>query len=64
MAAGSVVVARRLSCPLACRSFLSQDQTHAPHGQEDSSPLGHQGSPLRLFKDVLALHVFTDIWKE
>ena len=43
---GSVVVAHRLSCPLACEIFLDQGLNLWPlHRQADSQPLDHQGSP-------------------
>ena len=42
----SVVVARRLSCPVACGIFPDQGSNSYPlHWQADSSPLSHQGSP-------------------
>ena len=47
----SVVMAHRLSCPVACGIFPGQGPNLCPlHGQADSSPLSHQGSP-----DLLSL---------
>ena len=44
---GSVVVAHRLSCPVACGIFLEQGSNPCPlHWQADAKPLDHQGSPL------------------
>ena len=41
----SVVVACRLSCPVACGIFPDQGSNSYPlHWQADSSPLSHQGS--------------------
>ena len=43
---GSVVVAHRLSCSVACGIFLDQGLNPCPlHWQVDSLPLRHQGSP-------------------
>ena len=45
--AGSVVVAHRPSCSLACGIFPDQGSNPCPlHWQADSQPLRHQGSPL------------------
>ena len=45
-AQASVVVACRLSCPVACGIFPDQGSNSYPlHWQADSSPLSHQGSP-------------------
>ena len=45
-AQASVVVACRLSCPVACGIFPGQGSNSYPlHWQADSSPLSHQGSP-------------------
>ena len=44
--AGSAVVARGLSCPVACGIFPDQGSNPCPlHWQADSQPLCHQGSP-------------------
>ena len=44
--AGSVVVAHRLSCSVACGIFPDQGSNRCPlHWQADSQPLHHQGSP-------------------
>ena len=44
--AGSVVVARGLSCSAACGIFPDQGSNPCPlHQQADSQPLRHQGSP-------------------
>ena len=44
--AGSVVVAHRPSCSLACGIFPDQGSNPCPlHWQADSQPLCHQGSP-------------------
>ena len=44
---GSVVVARGLSCSVACGIFPDQGSNPCPlHRQADSEPLRHQGSPL------------------
>ena len=43
----------RSSCPVACRIFLDQRLNLCfLHWQVDSQPLGHQGSPLFLFKKI------------
>ena len=43
---GSVIVAHRLSCPLACGIFLDQGLNLCLlHCQADSLPLSHQRSP-------------------
>ena len=48
---GSGVMAHRLSCPVACGISPGQGPNPCPlHGQADSSPLSHQGSP-----DLLSL---------
>ena len=45
--AGSVVVAHRSSCSVACGIFPDQGSNPCPlHWQADSQPLRHQGSPL------------------
>ena len=44
--AGSVVVAHRPSCSMACEIFPDQGSNLCPlHWQADSQPLRHQGSP-------------------
>jgi len=44
---GSVVAARRLSCPAACGIFLDQELNPCLLSwQADSLPLDHQGSPV------------------
>ena len=48
--AGSVVVAHRLSCSVACGIFPGQGLNLCPlHRQADSQPLHHQGSPWYTF---------------
>ena len=48
--AGSVVVAHRLSCSVACGIFPDQGSNPCPlHWQADSLPLHHQGSPRPTF---------------
>ena len=43
----SVVVAHRPSCSAACGIFPDQASNPCPlHGQADSQPLHHQGSPI------------------
>ena len=50
--AGSVVVAHRSSCSVACGIFLDQGWNPCPlHWQADSQPLRHQGSPQTLFSN-------------
>ena len=45
--AGSVIVAHRLSCSVACGIFPDQGSNPCPlHWQADSQPLRHQGSPI------------------
>ena len=45
--AGSVVVAHRLCCSMACGILPDQGSNPCPlHWQADSQPLRHQGSPL------------------
>ena len=52
--AGSVVVAYGPSCSAACGIFPDQGSNPCPlHWQADSQPLRHQGSPVRVFIDVL-----------
>ena len=47
---GSVAAGHRLGCPRACGIFPNQGENPGPlHGQEDSSPLDCQGSPVHLF---------------
>ena len=49
--AGSVVVAHGPSCSAACGIFPDQGSNPCPlHGQADSQPLRHQGSPQMIFK--------------
>ena len=44
--AGSVIVAHRPSCSMACGIFPDQGSNPCPlHWQADSQPLRHQGSP-------------------
>ena len=44
---GSMAVAHRLSCSEACRILSDQGSNRSLlHGQADSSPLSHRGSPL------------------
>ena len=51
--AGSVVVAHRLSCCVACGIFPDQGSNPCPlHWQADSQPLRHQGSPKFPFLDM------------
>ena len=45
LSTGSVVVVHGLSCPTACGSTHTMDQTCLLHWQENSLPLRHQGSP-------------------
>ena len=46
--AGSVIVAHRPSCSVACGIFPDQSSNPCPlHWQADSQPLRHQGSPLK-----------------
>ena len=48
--AGSVVVAHRPSCSVACGIVPDQGLNPCPlHWQADSQPLRHQGSPLPVF---------------
>ena len=48
--AGSVIVAHRPSCSVACGIFPDQDSNPcALHWQADSQPLRHQGSPSLCF---------------
>ena len=48
--AGSVVVAHRPSCSVACGIFTDQGPNPCPlHWQADSQPLRHQGSPPNYF---------------
>ena len=48
--AGSVIVAHRPSCSVACGIFPDQGSNPCPlHWQADSQPLRHQGSPLISF---------------
>ena len=48
--AGSVVVAHRPSCSVACGIFPDQGSNPCSlHWQADSQPLRHQGSPVYLF---------------
>ena len=48
--AGSVIVAHRLSCSVACGIFPDQGSNPCPlHWQADSQPLHHQGSPENFF---------------
>ena len=48
--AGSVIVAHRLSCSVACGIFPDQGSNPCPlHWQADSQPLRHQGSPCLCF---------------
>ena len=51
--AGSVTVAHRPSCSMACGIFPDQGSNPCPlHWQADSQPLRHQGNPIcRLFDD-------------
>ena len=49
---GSVVVAHRLGCSMACGIFLDQGLNPCLlHWQADSSPLSHQGGPGKLIFD-------------
>ena len=49
--AGSVVVAHRLSCSVACGIFPDQGSNPCPlHWQADSQPLRHQGSPHNFYR--------------
>ena len=49
---GSIVVAHRLSCCVACGIFLDQGLNLCPlHWQADSYPLRHQGIPPDCFLD-------------
>ena len=70
--AGSVVVAHRLSCSMACRIFLDWGLNLCLlHWQVKSLPMSHQGSPeYRLFYTVSCLKciwshliVFLKYWK-
>ena len=48
--AGSVIVAHGPSCSAACGIFPDQASNPCPlHGQADSQPLRHQGSPIFIF---------------
>ena len=55
--AGSVVVAHRPSCSVACGIFPDQGSNPCPpHWQADSQPLRHQGSPEQnLLKSLIFL---------
>ena len=56
--AGSVVVAHGVSCSAACGILPDQGSNPCPlHGQADSQPLRHQGSPLSLFFNGLSPHI-------
>ena len=57
--AGSVVVAHRLSCSMACGILPDQGSNPCPlHWQVDSKPLRHQGSPnSRFFYKVNDLEI-------
>ena len=49
--AGSVIVAHRPSCSVACGIFPGQGSNPCPlHWQADSQPLHHQGSPRWTFR--------------
>ena len=51
---GSVVVAHRLSCSVACGIFPDQGSNPCPlHWQADSQPLRHQGSPSIFLKTII-----------
>ena len=48
--AGSVIVAHRPSCSVACGILPDQGSNPCPlHWQADSQPLRHQGSPCHIF---------------
>ena len=56
--AGSVVVAHRLSCSMACGIFPDQGSNPCPlHWQADSQPLRHQGSPTFAILIIICLGV-------
>ena len=52
-----VVVVHGLGCLAACKIFMDQGSHPCPlHGQADSQPLDHQGSPVVCFKKAVALN--------
>ena len=56
--AGSVVVAHRPSCSVACGIFPDQGSNLCPlHWQADSQPLRHQGSPVGRFLITVSISV-------
>ena len=60
---GSVVVAHRPSCSVACGIFPDQGSNPCPlHWQADSQPLRHQGSPgISLGKLLVCISVFSTV---
>ena len=57
--AGSVVVAHRPSCSVACGILSDQGSNPSPlHWQADSQPLRHQGSPRMFFLKRMILHAY------
>ena len=61
--AGSVIVAHGPSCSTACGIFLDQGSNPCPlHWQADSQPLRHQGSPSRIFLNIVAMSIVTNIY--
>ena len=59
--AGSVVVAHRPSCSVACGIFPDQGSNPCPlHWQADSQPLRHQGNPvLTCIKSMILFMLFS-----
>ena len=51
---GSAAVGHGFSCHRHVGSSWARDQIYLLHWQMNSQPLDHQGSPLLIFKDVLA----------
>ena len=60
---GSVLVAHKLSCSLACEIFLDQGSNLCLlHWQVDSLPLNHQGSPRIYYFLVSCLQKWQGPW--
>ena len=60
--AGSVIVAHGPSCSVACGIFPDQGSNPRPlHGQADSQPLRHQGSPSLFFNFLFSCWMFSPI---
>ena len=59
--AGSVVVAHRPSCSVACGIFPGQGSNPCPpHWQADSQPLRHQGSPICCIFIIIQFKIFSN----